>query len=305
MKAIQKRVNETFLSAFGRTPLRQRMEDIFKEAIELNRYVDLVNLQEETGDLLASTLQLCNENGWNAETLVKATLAKIERRKLQYKGLGRKTYVGLLGGAFNPITHGHIKLAQFVLNSSRMLDQVWIVPCFGHMYGKEMVTPEQRLEMCRIAAKVDGRIKICDYEIVNKLQGETYHFVKQIMDADYAKDKYDFSYIVGLDNANTFDKWVNYQDLERMMRFIVVGRQGISRDEKVNWYLNPPHIYLTPDKEDIPEVSSTQVRYVFKKYHAYNTSINDQELLEELLPLIDEDVAKYIFKHDLYNPRHS
>ena len=265
------------------------MDDIFKEAIELNRYVDLKNLKEETGDLLSSVLQLCNENDWDAENLIQSTLEKIEKRKLQYKSLGRKTSVVLVGGAFNPVTNGHIKLAQFILNSSKIADQVWLTPCFNHMYGKNMASSEQRLDMCNLAVKVDGRIKVCDYEIKKQLKGETYNFVKQLLSEDFAKDKYDFSYAIGLDNANTFDSWVNYEDLERMMRFIVVGRQGIARDEKVNWYLKSPHIYLTPDKSQIPEVSSTQVR---------DAIFNEQ--YEEAYSMVDPAVYKYVMDNGLY-----
>lgn len=286
---LQTQVNDMFVCSFGRTPLRQRIEDIGKESVELCRYIDLRNLKEEAGDLLASTLQLCNENDWNAAELVKATLEKIHRRQLQYKALGRKISACIIGGAFNPVTNGHIKLAQFILNSSKMFDEVFLVPCFSHLYNKKMATPEQRLEMCRLAAKVDGRIKVFDYEIKRKLKGETYHFLKQLLSEEFAKDQYDFSYAIGLDNANTFDKWVNYEDLERMMRFIVVGRQGIARDEKVNWYLKPPHIYLTPDKEDIPEVSSTQVRNKFAS-----------GLRENAMGLIDPEVYKYIIENGLY-----
>ena len=283
VKLLQELVHKTFYDVFGRTPLNQRIDDIFNEAIELKRYTDIKNLKEETGDLLASALQLCNENEWDAQELVGETLCKIKRRKLQYKALGRKTKVGIIGGAFNPITDGHIKLAQFVLNTSRIVEEIWLTPCYGHMYGKVMATPQQRLDMCHLAAKVDARIRVFHYEIDNKLKGETYHFLKQLLEDPQYKDQYDFSYVIGLDNANTFDKWVNYEDLERMMRFIVVGRQGIPRDEKVDWYLKQPHIYLKPDKNDIPECSSTQVRNAL---FSLNT--------DEVQKLVDPEVYKYI-----------
>lgn len=293
VKTLQEKINNAFVYSFGRTPLRQRMDDIFRESIELNRYVDLKNLKEETGDLLSSVLQLCNENEWDAEELIQATLDKIKNRELQYKSLGRKTSVALIGGAFNPVTNGHIKLAQFILNSSKIADQCWLVPCYTHLYGKNMATPEQRLAMCDMAVKVDGRIKVCDYEIRNKFKGETYHFLKQLLAESFAKDQYDFSYAIGLDNANTFNKWVNYEDLERMMRFIVVGRQGIARDEKVDWYLKPPHIYLTPDKSEIPEVSSTQVRTEIERMEYFGNA-------DEVKKLINHDVYEYIKYQGLY-----
>lgn len=289
IKSLQAEINDTFIKNFGRTPLRQRLEDISKESFELCRFTDLPNLKEEAGDLLASTLQLCSENEWDARDLILSTLQKIERRQKQYQTLGRKVYCAILGGSFDPITNGHIKLAQFVLNSSKTFDTIWITPCFSHMFHKKMANSNHRIEMCKLAAKVDGRIKVFDYEIANKLKGETYHFLKRLLAEDFAKDKYDFSYIIGLDNANAFDKWVNYEDLERMMRFVIVNRQGVERDNKVNWYLKPPHIYLAPDDSEIPLTSSTVVR----------ESIRSGEL-RTALKMVDPEVYQYIIKNGLY-----
>jgi nicotinic acid mononucleotide adenylyltransferase len=41
--------------------------------------------------------------------------------------------------------------------------------------------------------------------------------VKKLLSEDFAKNERDFSLAIGMDNANTFDKWVNHQDLERMI----------------------------------------------------------------------------------------
>lgn len=270
IKKLQEKVNETFLQNFGRTSLNERLKDILGEVIELQRFTDIRNLKEEAGDLLSSLLQLFNENEWNPAECVQATLDKIERRKLQYQTLGRKTKVALLGGAFNPIHNGHIELARAVLNWSKTFDEVWLLPCYQHINGKELVDAQTRLEWCKLAASVDGRIKVCDYEIKHQLKGETFHFVKRLLDEDFAKHEYDFSMIIGLDNANTFDKWVNYEYLEKMIRFVVVPRQGEVRDPSVNWYLKEPHIYLHPE-EPISEISSTQIRVRFKTFYRDKT----------------------------------
>lgn len=307
LREIQAKVNETFEDAFSRTPLNQRTADILGEALELSRYTDFANLQEETGDLLASTIQLCNENGWKFEELVQKTLDKIQRRRLQYKGMGRKTRVCILGGAFNPITVGHIKLAQFILNTSREFDEIFLTPCAHHLYSKQLVSAEHRLAMCEMAAKVDGRIKVFNYEIENDLSGETYHFVKRLQDEGFAKNRYDFSYAIGLDNANTFSKWVNYDFLERMIRFVVVARAGIKRDPNVNWYLKPPHIFLEQEGEAIPEISSTQVRELLGRalYKLVHEPIDyDEEAMgkdhDKLALMVGQEVADYIWTNNLY-----
>jgi nicotinate-nucleotide adenylyltransferase len=200
--------------------------------------------------------------------------------------MNKKHKIGLFGGALNPITKGHIEVCQFVLNNSD-IEYIWLVPCYNHMFGKDMASPEQRLEMCKLACQVDGRIKVCDYEIKNKLRGETYHLLRRLLDEQFAKDEYDFSFIIGMDNANNFHTWVNYEHLERLIRFVVVPRSGVARNESVNWYLNPPHIYLGSPDKPFMDVSSTMVREAIRA----NTSIDQW---------VDKNVVKYITENNLY-----
>jgi nicotinate-nucleotide adenylyltransferase len=291
MKELQKKINETFEKNFGYTPLGERIKDIQREFFELMKWQDVRNLKEEAGDLLASLIQLHNESGWDVEENLNDTLDKINSRYLQYKSLGRKTKVAILGGAFNPITIGHIQLAQTVLNTSGEFDEVWLMPAYNHMYNKEMVSTEHRLKMCELASQIDGRIKVFDYEIRNELAGETFNFFKRLKKEETLNERYNFSMIIGLDNANTFDKWVNYQELERMVRFVVVPRKGIERDINVDWYLKEPHIFLN-NESDVIEVSSTQVRGILNQ----EGIAKYKELEDKLHP----DVIRYIYNNKLY-----
>ena len=291
---LQKLINDTYKDNFGYTPLSERLNDIQKEFFELMKWSDIHNLKEETGDLLSSLIQLCNESGWTIDELIKDNLEKIKSRTLQYKSLGRKLKVAIFGGAFNPITLGHIQTAQFVLNTSREFDEVWLMPSFKHMYNKNMVSPEHRLNMCEIASKVDGRIKVFPYEIDNQLSGSTYNFVKRLKEEKKLTEKHNFSLIIGMDNANTFDKWVNYNELDRLIQFVVIPKTGIKRDESVNWYLNYPHIYLK-DENKILEVSSTLVRKELEVF--YDTNGKNYKLL---LKYLDKNVLEYIINNKLY-----
>lgn len=284
MIKIQKKIKEVFERNFGYTPLGERLKDIQNEFFELMKWQDVPNLKEESGDLLASLIQLHNESGWDVEENLESTLAKIESRHLQYSSLGRKTKVAILGGAFNPITIGHIQTAQFVLNTSGEFDEVWLMPAYNHMAGKDMVSPEHRLKMCEIAAEIDGRIKVFDYEVKNQLAGETFNFFKRLKTDKDLNEKFNFSMIIGQDNANNFDKWVNYKELERMVRFVIVPRKGVEPDINVNWYIKEPHIFLNNETE-IMEISSTQVR----------------ESLKNKWPGVVEGLDYKVLKYIIYN----
>ena len=293
---LQCRIGRTYRDVFGRTPLQQRLDDILGEATELHRYTDLANLREEAGDTLSSLLQLCNENGWRADDLIDENLKKIRRRRAQYQGLGRKIKVAILGGAFSPIHNGHTALAEFVLQIGSF-DEVWLMPCAAHMLGKNMAPYEHRHAMCMLATQGHGRIKVSDYEHRNNLKGETYHMVKRFLE-DY-KNLVDPSIVIGLDNANTFDKWVNYRDLERMIQFVVVPRAGERRDPKVTWYTKPPHALVNVELGVIPELSSTAVRENISNLYG-NSKTEQAAAYRVLSSQLNRGVLRYIMQHKLY-----
>ena len=294
-KKIQDLVNKVFTEAFVHTPLTKRLEDISGECKELCNYSNLSNLKEETGDLLASLIQLCNESGWDIFDLIKENEAKIKRRMLQYKSLGRKTQVAIIGGAFDPVTVGHIEMAKFILMSSRWADEVWFMPTFQHMDGKKMESPNHRLKMLELATINDGRIKVSDFEIKNELKGETYHMLNKIThDSEY--ENYRFAFVIGMDRANTIDSWYNYEELLKMdVPFIISPRKGYQVDQKNNWYMQKPHMYIH-EEENFPvsNISSSEIR---------KTLLNFSFLKEEVVfleEMLDEMVLKYIINNELY-----
>jgi len=211
----------------------------------------------------------------------------------------KKKQIAILGGAFDPPTIGHIKLAQFVLNESEIFDEVWLCPCVHHMYDKQMESFSDRFRMCEIMRRGDPRIRVFSYDEGD--DGGTYHFVKSLLNSKWADD-FSFSLIIGQDNANTFERWVNYKELEKMIRFVVVSRKGEERNIESDWYLNPPHIYLC-GKTEIPNISSTKVRDLIQKstvIHDVSDSEASEKLVNEVIANTSKDVVEYIQERKLY-----
>ena len=118
--------------------------------------------------------------------------------------------------------------------------------------------------------------------------------VKNLLEDNFYKGKVDFSLVIGMDNANTFDNWINYKELERLIPFIVVPRIGVQPDPKVDWYLKPPHIYLNGENPP-KDTSSTKVRDIFKKLKKYPAVMP-----KSLQGLLDPSVYRYIKQNNLY-----
>lgn len=193
--------------------------------------------------------------------------------------------VAILGGALNPVTIGHIRSAQLVLED-QLFDEVWLMPCYDHMYAKKMASSEQRRAMCELAVRNDPRIKVFDYEIKHQLTGGTYKFVKKLFE-DKTYKKHSFSLAIGLDNALMFESWANYKELKKTIPFVVLSRKGYEIPRSFDaWFLKSPHIYL---QGDVPKISSTLIR-------AWCGLQNKIKLMEYLDPL----VLKYIQDNGLY-----
>ena len=192
------------------------------------------------------------------------------------------TNVAIYGGAFNPITLAHVQVIHAVLD--RGFDQVWLMPTFKHRFNKTMESPEHRLKMCQIVASTNNRIRVFDYEITHELSNGTYDFVNRLKKETELNKHNTFSLIIGSDNANIFDQWLNSELLKNTIPFVVVSRPGYDIIPN-SWYMNPPHTFI---QTEIIQTSSTVVREIIKR----DIDASKKFLLEE--------VWEYILNNNLY-----
>lgn len=197
--------------------------------------------------------------------------------------------VAIFGGAFNPITLGHLRVAKTLIE--RLPDfEIWLSPTYESTLNKSMLDPKHRIEMCKLAVEKFPKLKVFNYEIHHKLSAGTLAFYKKLKsEIKYAN--YDFYFVIGMDQANNINKWVNFIVLINAVKFIIVSREG--EKEKSSWYKNSNHIFI--DKEDQWKISSTAVRENLLKFYA-----GDKKFLNSLKKDLTPEVLKYILKNNLY-----
>jgi nicotinate-nucleotide adenylyltransferase len=216
--------------------------------------------------------------------------------------------VAILGGSFDPPTKAHIKVASRVADHKELqLDEVWLMPAFYHPFGKKMVDFDTRLEMCRIAAKHDARIKVYDFEYAVahrwSIWGDsTMKTATSLVEVF----EHTFKFIIGMDNAIDFYKWRYYEELRKFASFIVVPRKGFEHRPDA-WYMRgrdaekdkdtgtggPRHEYLA-DMDPV-DMSSTRMRTVLNCWNRF-----ERGYPEELTEGLGLEVLEYIVKHGLY-----
>lgn len=200
--------------------------------------------------------------------------------------------IGIYGGAFNPPTFAHKHVVDAVLNVN-IVDEIWIVPSYVHFHGKEMVSYDIRIEMCkrtfydidRVEVKrIEGSIA----ELVPEYDGSTYSMLENLRKYQYE----DYYLIIGQDNADSIYTWKNAGDLTHDEKFIIIPRQSdndfIDVMGKPMWYNYHPHKYL----DNVPQsnLSSTMARDLCNRSNG----------LHQLRNVVCEDVIQLIIRNDLY-----
>ena len=74
--------------------------------------------------------------------------------------------IGLYSGSFNPIHHGHVMLANYLVEFSD-LDELWFVVSPQNPLKKkeDLMRDEDRLKMVELALEGDSRLKVSDIEM--------------------------------------------------------------------------------------------------------------------------------------------
>ena len=188
--------------------------------------------------------------------------------------------VGIMGGTFDPIHHGHLVAASEVADLFD-LDEVLFVPT-GQPWQKasEDVSPaEHRYLMTVIATASNPRFTVSRADIDRA--GPTYA-IDTIRDVERERPGAKLYFITGADALSQILSWKGADELFGLARFIGVTRPGYELSDR---HLPPDAVTLV----DIPAlaISSTACRARVASGHP-------------IWYLVPDGVVQYIAKHRLY-----
>jgi nicotinate-nucleotide adenylyltransferase len=182
--------------------------------------------------------------------------------------------VGLYFGSFNPIHHGHLVIANFILEHAH-LDQVWFVvsPQNPLKRSATLLNEYHRLHLVRLAVENESRLKASDIEF--KLPKPSY----TVDTLAYLQEKYpkeEFSVIMGSDSFQNLSKWKNYRWLLQNYPIYVYRRP---EHENPSNYPDARHVEIV-DAPLLP-ISSTDIRNKIKKRQSIRYLLPDS-VMEEI-----------------------
>ena len=180
--------------------------------------------------------------------------------------------IGLYFGSFNPIHHGHLIIAQHLLNETD-LEQVWMVisPQNPFKPQKQLLNEYHRLHLVHLAIGDNSRIKASDIEFGLPKPSYTIDTIT------YLKEKYpqhNFSIIMGSDGLQNLDKWKNASKLMQENPFYVYRRPGF---EIIQQPVNKLMIVEAP----LLEISATHIRELIRQQKSIRYLVPDA-VIDEL-----------------------
>jgi nicotinate-nucleotide adenylyltransferase len=132
--------------------------------------------------------------------------------------------IGILGGTFDPIHDGHLRLAE-ELGEKLRLEQVLIVPSGTPPHrGAPAVAAEHRLAMARVAAAGNPRLKVDDREVRRAGPGYTFDTLAELR-AEHGADR-PLALLVGADAFLEFATWHRWHEIFGLAHVAVAHRPG-------------------------------------------------------------------------------
>jgi nicotinate-nucleotide adenylyltransferase len=132
--------------------------------------------------------------------------------------------IGIYGGSFDPIHHGHLILAREAREVLE-LEAVILVPAALSPFKRRAATAsgDMRLKMLHAAIEGEEGFAIDDCELRRPPPSWTIDTVLEIRKRETDSEIY---LLIGEDNVATLDRWRRFDELKQMVRFAVLDRTG-------------------------------------------------------------------------------
>ena len=165
--------------------------------------------------------------------------------------------IGIYSGSFNPIHHGHVMLANYLVEFSD-LDELWFVvsPQNPLKQKDELLDDEERLKMVQLAVGDDPRFHVSDIEMHLPTPSYTINTLTALSEQH---PDCQFVFICGMDSLQNLHRWREYQKILDNYQLLVFPREGYDGGELAQ------HPSVTILKTPILEISSTFIRQCVKE----------------------------------------
>lgn len=208
--------------------------------------------------------------------------------------------IGILGGTFNPIHHGHLRMAQELADNLNMQEVRFIPSANPPHKPAPKVSAEQRAEMVQLAIQNNPLFKLDKLELARTGPSYTIDTLESLF---HQNEENALCLIMGTDAFLSLDTWHRWNELMKYCHIILVQRpanqQQVALNQTLTTFLEEHYT------EDLSSLNIQRSGFIsMQKITALTISsslirelINSKKSIHYLTP---SGVEKYIHKHHLY-----
>lgn len=174
--------------------------------------------------------------------------------------------IAIYGGTFDPVHHGHLILAREALETFGFEKVIFVPAAVSPFKESPVASAKLRLLMLRAAIEGEAGFVVDDCELRRPAPSYTIETVEEIQRRE---SNAEIHYLVGEDNVPTLGKWHRFDELKKMVRFVVLDRTG----------RQPNHSY--PILHRRIDISATDIRKRVASGHSIRYFV--PEAVEEII----------------------
>ena len=158
--------------------------------------------------------------------------------------------LGILGGSFNPVHHGHLVVAERAAEAAR-LDRVLLIPtALSPLKNAGEIAPAaERLALVKVAVRGNPRLEACDLEV---RRGGTSYTIDTLRELARRHPGSALHLILGADASALLPQWKSLDEVSRRVTFVFLERPG----HRIRARMPKQRIVEMP----LLEISSTEIR---------------------------------------------
>jgi nicotinate-nucleotide adenylyltransferase len=131
--------------------------------------------------------------------------------------------IGVYGGTFDPVHHGHLILAREAFEQLGLEKVIFVPAAQSPFKDAPMASAEMRLSMLRAAIKNEAGFTVDDCELRRAPPSYTIDTVEEIQRREGEAEIFLF---IGEDNLAGLPEWHRFAELEKLVCFVVLHRTG-------------------------------------------------------------------------------
>ena len=131
--------------------------------------------------------------------------------------------IGIYGGTFDPIHHGHLILAREARDMLGLEKIIFVPAAVSPFKESPAASAKLRLSMLQAAIEGEKAFVLDDCELRRPPPSYTINTVEEIRGREFDSE---IHYLIGEDNVPALAKWHRFTELEKIVRFVVFDRTG-------------------------------------------------------------------------------